>query len=195
ATPCWEQGLGQGPPAPRIPAASLGPRAGTAPGPAVGGQRRHHRLHLGLAPAAPALFLTRDRQALRLGSLLPPHPPPPSSALDALAGHPGRGPLRVECAREPLACPLRLRRKRLRLGYARAWTARAIMRPGCGQREGTIQQGMALATGLGQQHPPLAVLKPPCRPTLWPRHTRRLLPLFEQPRLVKAPHRRPLPQV
>src|SRR4029453_16838296 len=105
--PCWEQGISQGQPAPRVPAASLGPRAGPEPGPAVGGERRQHRFHLVLAPSTPAIFLARDRQDVRLGAL-PPPPPPPLSAIDAIARPPGRWHLRIARAREQRACQLRL---------------------------------------------------------------------------------------
>src|SRR5262249_13391358 len=83
AAPCWEQGMGQGPPAPLIPAESLGPRAGTASEPTVGGQRRQPRFHLVLAPPTPDIFLPQNRQDIRLGALLQPHPPPPIIAIDA----------------------------------------------------------------------------------------------------------------
>src|SRR5215510_11108051 len=56
AAPRWGHGMGQGQPAPLIPAKPLGPRAGTEPGPAVGGQSRQHRFHLMLLPSAPDIL-------------------------------------------------------------------------------------------------------------------------------------------
>lgn len=43
---------------------------------------------------------------------------------------------------------------------------------------------MALATGIGQKHPHLAILNPPCRTTILPRHARRMLPFFEKSGLI-----------
>src|SRR5262249_60838087 len=84
---------------PLLPAAPCGPRASTAPGPAVGGQGRQHRLHLMLLPSAPDILLARDGPDLRLCALLQPDAPPPILALDALARHPSRRHPRIASTR------------------------------------------------------------------------------------------------
>ena len=107
AAPGWEPRRRQGQPAPRLPAASLGPRAGPAAGPAVRRKGRPHRVPWALLPALPAICFPRDRQdgGALLG--LQPPPPPPLRALDTRTRHPGRGHLRVARAREHLACQRR----------------------------------------------------------------------------------------
>jgi len=82
---------------------------------------------------------------------------------------------RVDSALEHLARQLGLRGKRLLLGDPRALTALAVVRPSLRHREGTIQQGMALPTGIGQKHPNLAILDPAGCATLLARHPSRLL--------------------
>jgi hypothetical protein len=189
AAPDWEPRRRQGPPAPRLPAESLGPRAGPASGPAVRRQGRPPRVPVALRPALLALCLPRARQDVGALLCLPPPPPPPLSALAPLPRHPGRGHLRVARAREQLACQRRRRRRRRRRGDSSALTARASLRPVCGQREGPVPQGRALTTGLGQHHPTLAGRPPPCRPTLLPRHARRMLTFVATPGLSKAQDR------
>jgi hypothetical protein len=100
---------------------------------------------------------TRNREDV--GSLLglQPQPQPPIIAIDALTRHPGSRHLRVERVREHLACQLWLCRTRL-LGDSSALTACTILHPIFRQGECTVQQGMALATGLGQTRPPTADL-------------------------------------
>ena len=54
---------------------------------------------------------------------------------------------------------------------------------------------MALATGIGQRHPDLAVLNPSCCTTILPRHARRMRPFFEKPGFINDQDRLQLPQV
>src|SRR5205823_1273125 len=123
----------------------------------------------------------RDSQPRGALVLLQPHAQPSIVAIDAIARHPGCRHPCVESVLEHLACPLRLRGKRVLLEYTSALTALAVVRPRLRHIECTISQGMALPTGIGQKHPNLAMLHPASRPTILARHPSRLLPFFEKP--------------
>jgi hypothetical protein len=176
--------MSQGYPTPLIPAAPLRSRSGTEPGPAVVGQSSQYRFDLVLLPVTPDILLARDGQDICLYALLQPYPQAPIIPLNTIARDPGCWHLRVESVLEHLARQVRLRGKRVLLRYASALTALAIIYPVFGPIEGTIQQGMTPATGIGQEHPDLAVLNPPCCATILPRHPCRMLPFFEKPGLI-----------
>src|SRR5215831_9851769 len=48
---------------------------------------------------------------------------------------------------------------------------------------------MAMPTGIGQKHPNVAMLYPPCRATILAGDPSRLLPFFEKSRLIQDQHR------
>src|SRR5919205_3190653 len=180
AAPVRLHGTSQGQPAPLIPAERLRSHSSTESSPAVRRQSGQDRFDLVLLPATPHILLARDGQDIGLCAPLQPHPQAPIIPIDTIARDPGCWHLRVESVLEHLARQLRLRGKRVLLRYASALTALAIIYPVFGQIECTIQQGMAPATGIGQEHPDLAVLDPPCCATILPRHPCRMLTFFEK---------------
>ena len=178
--PARRLGLGQGPPAPIIPARAFGPIAGTEAGPALRGQRRHEGLHLPWPPVQPDIS-ARYRQHVGLWPPFQPHPQLASMAVHTVAGH----PLRWHSSREgPVPASA---------GPAAAWSqspGRPGSRPGGSAHDrwstlqadrAPVQQGMAQPTRIGHKHANLAVLNLPRRTLYWRATPAEYWPFFKNP--------------
>ena len=64
----------------------------------------------------------------------------------------------------------------------------AVLSPTLWQVEPAIHEGLALATGIGQEHTDLAVLDPACRSRILARHPSRVLPLLQKSSLIDDQH-------
>src|SRR5262245_13634065 len=180
---------GQGQPQPVIPARPFGPGPGAQPLPALCPQRRQDAFDLVLPPRPPDIFFARDRQDIGVVLLFQPHPQPPVIAIDAIAGHPRGGHIRLEGPLEHVTRQVRFRGKTLLGRYPSVRATRTVLCPYLWEIEGAVQQGVAVHTRVRQKHPNLAILHPTCGATILTRYPNRLLALFEKPGFIEDQHR------
>ena len=167
---------GQGPPPPVLPARPLRPVTSTQPLPARRRPRRQDVFDGVLPTRPPDLCFARDRQDRGVVLLFQPHPEPPVIAIDAIAGHPRGGHTRREGPLEHVTRQLRFRGKTLLGRYPSGRATRTVVGPDLGEREGAVQQGVAMHTRVRQPPPigpcstrpagPLYCRAPP--PACWP---------------------------
>ena len=127
--------------------------------------------------------------------LLEPDAQPAVVAIDLVAQHPGdRHPGREGTLDHALR-QLRLGGERDGLRHGGRGAALPVVGPLLGQIQFTVDQGMALATGIGQENTDLTVLDPSRSPRILARHAGRLGSLLQEPGFVDDQHAVRRPQV
>ena len=141
-----------------------------------------------LDPAEAQPLRPGHRQHVAEPVLLQPAAQRVVGAIDAVGGHPGEGHTGRVRPLEHRQAELGLGGERDLLGHAGLGPARPVRRPAFRQIERTVDQGPAVAAGIGQEHADLAVLDPPRRAAVLPLHARRLAALLEKAGLVQDQH-------
>src|SRR3954447_8750972 len=167
---------------PVVEAFALGPGAGRVTPPGAGrtgcrqlGRGIPARLVL---PHRPQLFIAAYRQHVSLLTLLQRRAQFAVRTIDFVAQHPGAGNPRIERADDHL----------LRQGWlggedglvrdGHLFASRGVCAPSLGQIERAVDQRVAFAAGIGEEHANLAVINLPRGAAVLPRHPSRVLALL-----------------
>jgi hypothetical protein len=133
-------------------------------------------------------LLRTARREVGPAARLQHHPQPPVGAVDRVAQHPLARHAGIEGAGDHRARDLGLGQERDVLGDLGRAAPLQVLGPRLGQVEPAVDQGVPPAAGVGQEHADLAVLDPPRRAAVLPRHPGRVLALLQEAGLVHDQH-------
>src|SRR5690349_21234569 len=129
-------------------------------------------------------MLARDREHIGLPALFQPSPQLAVVAVDLIADDPRGGNPRAERPCKHLDSQLWLRCEGHVGGDPRAFTSCAVLDPGLGEVQGTIEKGAPAGRGVGKEDAYLTVLDAPSGAAVLALHPGRMRTFLQKTRLI-----------
>jgi hypothetical protein len=148
-----------------------------------------------LLPPDPDVLIGGHPQDVATAAVLHAGAQPIVPPVDLIGQHPGARSAAIQRPLQQQPADLGLGQKRHLLGDPSLPPALRILRPGLGQVQRPVDEGTALGSGVGQQHPHLAVLSLAQAAAVLPTHPRRLGALLRDTGLIENQHPRGIAQM